>query len=89
MVKGSLILLVVFVIVGILHFTILKLINAPEHKKQKIRKVFWYVYGFVFSTSGIVNLLEEQSFHFVFVAQLAFGVGIIILNFLGKMETRE
>ena len=93
MAKGLLILFIVFTTVGMLHVTTLRLIKTAEHKKQKIRKVFWYIYGVVFSISGIVNLVPADAFDWgfdwVFVVQWAFGVGIIVLNFLGRIETKN
>ncbi len=93
MAKGLLILFIVFAVVGMLHMATLRLVKKPEHKKQKIRKVFWYVYGAIFSTSGIVNLVPADAFDWgfdwVFVVQWAFGVDIIVLNFLGRIETKN
>lgn len=93
MAKGLFILFIVFTVVGMLHMAALRLIKTPEHKKQKILKVFWYVYGVIFSTSGIVNLVSTDAFDWgfdwVFVAQWALGVGIIVLNFLGRIETKK
>ncbi|MGB0198549.1 MAG: hypothetical protein ACPF80_00755 [Flavobacteriaceae bacterium] len=93
MAKGLLILLVVFAIIGIIHIVMLRLINAPEQKKQKIRNVFWYMYGLVFSISGFVNLLPFNTFNggfdWLHVAQMGFGIGIIVFNFLGKIDVKS
>jgi uncharacterized membrane protein len=80
MAKGLLILLVVFAIIGMLHIGTLRLINTPEQKKHKIRNVFWYIYGLVFSISG---------FDWLHVTQMGFGIGIIVLNFLGKIDVKS
>ena len=91
--KGLLILLVVFAIIGMLHISTLRLINTPEQKKQKIRSVFWYIYGLVFSVSGFVNLLPFNTFNggfdWLHVTQMGFGIGMIVLNFLGKIDVRS
>ena len=93
MTKGLLILLVVFAIIGMLHVGTLRLINTHEQKKQKIRSVFWYMYGMVFSVSGFVNLLQLNTFSggfdWLHVAQMGFGMGMIVLNFLGKIEVKS
>jgi len=80
--------LTVFVLVGILHFISMRMIKVSEIKKQKIRKVFWYFYGVIFMVSGLVNLIEKEELNFIFLAQLIGGLLFIILNFLGKIETK-
>jgi len=86
--KGLIIMLTVFVLVGILHFISMRMIKVSEIKKQKIRKVFWYFYGVIFMVSGLVNLIEKEELNFIFLAQLIGGLLFIILNFLGKIETK-
>ena len=92
MAKGLLILFIVIFIIGVLNIAILKLMNLPESKKEKIRKRFWYLYGIVFSTIGLVNMLHvapfDSGFYLLYVAELGFGVCLIILNYLGKIETK-
>lgn len=85
---GLIIMLVVFVIVGILHFLSMRLMKVSESKKSKIRKVFWYLYGVVFTISGLVNSIEKEELNYIFLTQMIVGVLIIILNFLGKIETK-
>lgn len=81
--------LVVFVIVGIFHFISMRMMKISEIKKQKYRKVFWYFYGVIFTLSGLVNLIEKKELNFIFLTQLMIGLLIIILNFLGKLETKS
>lgn len=86
--KGLIIMLTVFVLVGILHFISMRMIKVSEIKKQKIKKVFWYLYGVIFILSGLVNLIEKEELNFIFLTQMILGVLFIILNFLGKIETK-
>jgi len=87
--KGLLIMLVVFVIVGILHFISMRMMKISEINKQKYRKLFWYFYGVIFALSGLVNLIEKKELNFIFLTQLMIGLLIIILNFLNKIETKK
>jgi len=86
--KGLIIMLTVFVIVGIIHFISMKMIKVSEIKKQKIRKMFWYSYGVIFTLSGLVNLIEKEELNFIFLTQMIVGLLFIILNFLGKIEIK-
>jgi len=86
--KGIVIMLIVFISVGILHFISMRMMKVSENKKQKTRKVFWYFYGVIFTLSGIVNLIEKEEFNFIFFIQMIVGILFIILNFLGKIETK-
>ncbi len=86
--KGLIIMLTVFVIVGILHFVSMRMMKISEIKKQKFRKVFWYFYGVIFTLSGLVNLIEKEELNFIFLTQMIVGLLIIILNFLGKIESK-
>lgn len=88
MLNGLVIMLIVFVCIGMLHFISMKMMKITENKKQKIRKVFWYFYGIIFILSGLINLLEKEALNFIFLIQIILGTLIIILNFLGKIETK-
>lgn len=80
--------LTVFVIVGILHFVSMRMMKISEIKKQKFRKVFWYFYGVIFTLSGLVNLIEKEELNFIFLTQMILGLLFIVLNFLGKIESK-
>ncbi|MDX5586578.1 MAG: hypothetical protein QNK20_16950 [Aureibaculum sp.] len=86
--KGFVILLIVFVCVGIVHFISMRMMKVSEDKKQKIRKVLWYIYGVILIISGLINLIEKQELNFIFLIQMVLGTGVIILNILGKIETK-
>lgn len=88
MLNGLVIMLIVFICIGMLHFISMKMMKITENKKQKIRKVFWYFYGIIFILSGLINLLEKEALNFIFLIQIILGTLIIILNFLGKIETK-
>ena len=86
--KGLLIMLVVFICVGILHYISMKAIKISEEKKSIYRKVFYYFYGLVFLTQGIVNMIEKGEFVIISLVMSLIGLTILILNFLGKIETK-
>jgi len=86
--KGILILLIVFVSVGILHFISMKMMKISESKKSHYRKFFWYFYGVLFTFSGLINLIGKEELNFIFLIQMFVGISVIILNFLGKIETK-
>ena len=87
--KGVLIFAIVFISILILNFAIINLAFLPEVKKNKIRKVFWYLYGLLFVISGMVNFFDKENFSFIFSIQILLGIVTIILTFLGKMETKK
>jgi len=87
--KGLLIFGCVLIILLLLNFGLIRLMNVAEEKKSRYRKVFWYFYGSIFSISGGVNLIENKSFNLIFIFQLAIGIAILLLNFLGKIETKK
>ena len=87
--KGILIFAIVFISILILNFAIINLAFLPEVKKNKIRKVFWYLYGLLFVISGMVNFFDKEKFSFIFSIQILLGIVTIILTFLGKMETKK
>jgi len=86
--KGLLILFIVFIGVGIVHYISMKAIKISEEKKSTFRKVFYYFYGLVFFAQGIVNMIEKGEFVIISLLMSLIGVTVLILNFLGKIETK-
>ena len=84
--KGFLILIGTFVGVGILHFISMRTMKLSETKKTHLRKFFWYFYGIIFMLSGGINLIEKSDI--VWITQFIIGLFTIILNLLGKIETK-
>lgn len=89
MTKGLLIFIIVILTIAIIHFCSLRMMRVSEEKKWKYKKVFWYIYGFLFATSGCVNTFPFEEFKPFTSIELLLGVGIIILTFLGKIETKN
>ena len=85
---GLLILLGTFVLVGMIHFISMKMMKIPETKKTVYRKFFWYFYGIVLMFDGAFNLIEKGAFYWSFTILFLVGLIIIILNLLGKIETK-
>ena len=85
---GFLILIGTFLVVGILHFISMKTMNLSDAKKTRYRKLFWYFYGVIFMVGGGVNLIEKGAFHWSFALQFILGLGITVLNFFGRIETK-
>ena len=86
--KGFLILIVTFIVVGITHLVSMKMTKISETKKSSYRKVFWYFYGMIFLSSGVVNQLEKEAFSWIFSVEILVGLAILILNILGKIEKK-
>lgn len=86
--KGLLIFLIVFICIVILNFFIIWITKLSEDKKQKTKKFFWYIYGILFITSGVVNLIENKEFSFIFISQVLLGIIVLILNYMGKIKTK-
>ena len=86
--KEFLILIIIFFVVGVLHFVSMRTIKLSESKKTRFRKFFWYFYGIIFMLSGGINLIEKGEFHWSFTLQLIIGLVTVILNLLGKIETK-
>ena len=85
---GLLILLGTFVVVGMIHFISMKMMKIPETKKTVYRKFFWYFYGIVLMFDGAFNLIEKGAFYWSFTILFLVSLIIIILNLLGKIETK-
>tara|TARA_B100000768_G_C11099715_1_gene298529 strand:- start:133 stop:459 length:327 start_codon:yes stop_codon:yes gene_type:complete len=87
--KDIIILFATNVIIGILHFISMKIMTIFESKKLHYRKWFWYFYGIIFMLSGGVNLVEKGDLYWSFSIQFLLGLIVIILNFFGKIETKN
>ena len=87
--KGFLILIVTFVVVGVLHLVSMRMMKLSESKKTYFRKFFWYFYGIIFMLSGGINLFEKGEFHWSFTLQFIIGLIAVILNLLGKIESKS
>jgi hypothetical protein len=51
--------------------------------------VFWYIYGFLFTTSGFVNMFPFEEFKPIAFIQCLCGIVIIVLHYLGKIEIKN
>jgi uncharacterized membrane protein len=87
--KGFLILMGTFVLIGVLHIVSIKTMKLSETKKTRSRKIFWYCYGILFMLSGGINLIGKGEFHWSFTFQFIIGLVVVILNLLGKIETKQ
>lgn len=88
MVKGLVILLTVFATVATLNFVFLRLVRTSEVKKQRVRHVFWYVYGVAFLILGIANLTYGESSTLIALFLPGIGLAVLILHYIGKIETK-
>jgi len=87
--KGFLTLIGTFFVVGVLHFISMRTMKLSETKKTHFRKFFWYFYGIIFMLSGGINLIENGEFYWSFTLQFLIGMVTVILNLLGKLETKS
>ena len=85
---GFLILIGIFIVVGVLHFISMRTMKLSETKKTHFKKIFWYFYGIILMLSGGINLIEKGVFHWSFTLQFIIGLVTVILNLLGKIETK-
>jgi len=85
--KGFLILIGTFLVVGVVHFVSMRTSKLSETKKSHYRKFFWYFYGIIFMLSGGINLIEKGDI--VWITQVIIGLVTVILNLLGKIETKS
>ena len=81
--------IVTFVVVEVLHFVSMRMMKLSESKKTYFRKFFWYFYGIIFMLSGGINLFEKREFHWSFTLQFIIGLIAVILNLLGKIESKS
>jgi len=86
MIKATIAMLIVFSVIGLVLLLTNKLNKIDSEKRHTYKKYFWYFYGIIFILGGVVNLFEKVSI--IFLIQLILGVAIIILNFIGKIETK-
>ena len=87
--KGLLIFFMVLVVIAIIHFFSLRMMRVSEEKKSKIKKVYWYIYGAFFSLSGLLYMFSLEEFSFFSFLQFLCGMTFIVLNYLGKIETKN
>ena len=87
--KEFLILIGTFLVIGVVHFVSIRTSKLSEIKKSNYKKFFWYFYGIIFMLSGGVNLIEKGEFDWVFALQFIIGLVFVILNLLGKIETKS
>jgi len=59
-----------------------------RNKKNSVPKFFLYFYGIVLMFDGAFNLIEKGAFYWSFTILFLVGLIIIILNLLGKIETK-
>ena len=86
MTKGLLVFFIVLVVIAIIHFISLRMMQIAEEKKWKYKKVFLYIYGFLFAVSGFVNMFPfEEIKPFAFI-QFLCGIVVLVLHCLGKIE---
>lgn len=89
MTKGLLVFFIVLVVIAIIHFVSLRMVRVAEEQKWKYRKVFWYIYGFLFAINGFINMLPfEQIKPFAFI-QFLCGILVLVLHYLGKIEIKN
>ncbi|MDA8591986.1 hypothetical protein N9L09_03385 [Flavobacteriaceae bacterium] len=89
MTKGLLVFFIVLVVIAIIHFISLRMMQIAEEKKWKYKKVFWYIYGFLFAVSGFVNMFPfEEIKPFAFI-QFLCGIVVLVLHCLGKIEIKN
>jgi len=86
--KGFLILIINFIIVGIIHFISMRTMKLSETKITHYRKFFWHFYGIIFMLSGVINLIDKGEFYWSFSIQFILGFVTVVLNFIGKLETK-
>ena len=89
MTQGLLIFFIVLIVIAIIHFVSLRMIRVAEEKKWKYKKVFWYIYGFLFAISGFVNMFPFEEFKPIALIQCLCGIVIIVLHYLGKIEIKN
>ncbi|MFK5889646.1 MAG: hypothetical protein QM486_02815 [Flavobacteriaceae bacterium] len=87
--KGLFIMIIVFVVIALLHIISLKITRISEKKKIKFRKVFWYFYGILFLTQGVIRMIEKQKFIVISVIMCIVGLSSLVLNYLDKIETKS
>ncbi|MBT8283617.1 MAG: DUF3149 domain-containing protein [Muriicola sp.] len=86
MVKGLMIMLVVFLVIGIIGWVMQMFSKVSEEKKKKYRKNLLIFYGFFLIIQGSVTFNESDEFDFLAILQLLMGIIIIGAVTLGKHE---
>lgn len=89
MIQGLGILLVVFAVVGVLHWLSQKSLQLTPEQKKRARLFFWYVYGIFTLFSGAIRIFEKGVFEWFQGLQCLFGILIIGLNYWGKIHPAE
>lgn len=86
MVKGLLIMLLVFALVGVFGWMALKLGNAPEEKKGRYRKYYMVLYGLLLIAQGSVTMWEDEGSNWLAALNLLLGAIFLWAAFYGKLD---
>jgi cytochrome c oxidase assembly factor CtaG len=89
MIKGLLILSLVFVVIAMLHFFSLRVMRVSDEKKKKIAKIFWYLYGIYFAVVGLSNTSTPEGFRIFGFLQFLCGITFCVLNYKGAMDGKK
>ncbi|MDA9359462.1 hypothetical protein N9R22_03290 [Flavobacteriaceae bacterium] len=84
--KGFIVMISVFLLITVIHFVSLKLIRSSEERKERLRTVFFYIYGAVYAIIGAIQLELNDGEGIFYILQIASGIAFIILNYFGKLN---
>ena len=89
MIKGLLILSVVFVVIAIINVFSLRVMRVSNEKKKKIGKIFWYIYVLYFAVVGLLNTSTPEGFRIFGFLQFLCGITFCVLNYKGAMDGKK
>jgi len=81
--KGLLILTLIIVLVLSLNAFAIRIFKLPKHKRERVRKILWFVYSLFFIAIGIIFVTSGESalsgYFYIIV-----GLGYLVVNWLER-----
>ena len=79
MVSGLLILAITLLVLLALNYFTIRVFKLPEHKRERLRKIYLFIYGILMFFCGVVILIIDENPHVGWLYVLI-GVGYPIAN---------
>lgn len=81
--KGLIILAVTAIAVLLLNTLFLRIFKLPKHKRERVRKILWFVYSLFFIAIGIIFLTSGESALSGYL-YIIVGLGYLVVNWLER-----
>jgi hypothetical protein len=81
MLSGLLILSITLLVLLAINYFTIRVFKLPEHKRERLRKIYLFIYGILMSFCGVAILIVDENPHVGWLYVLI-GVGYPIVNWI-------